>query len=70
LASVRFDAFPCAILAASRAADSMVVQLDVDGLEARLWSAPFTCQSSDDRDLGGSADKLSQLRTGWSGGLA
>jgi MacB-like periplasmic core domain len=38
LAFGRFDTFRFAILAASRAAGSMVVQLDVDGLEPRSWT--------------------------------
>jgi MacB-like periplasmic core domain len=38
LAFGRFDTFRFAILAASRAAGSMVVQLDVDGLELRSWT--------------------------------
>jgi hypothetical protein len=40
----RFDVFRCAILAASHAAISMVVELEVYGLEARLgisvWLTP------------------------------
>jgi len=35
----RFDVFRCAILAASYAAVSMVVQLETYGLEARFWTA-------------------------------
>jgi len=35
----RFDVFRCAILAASHAAISMVVQLKTYGLEARFWIA-------------------------------
>jgi hypothetical protein len=33
----RFDVFRCAILAASHAAISMVVQFGADSLEARFW---------------------------------
>src|SRR6266853_5527040 len=33
----RFDFFRCAILAASHAAASMVVQLEADGFEPRFW---------------------------------
>ena len=35
----RFDFFRCAILAASHAAASMVVQLEADGFEPRFWIA-------------------------------
>jgi hypothetical protein len=34
----RFDVFRGAILAASHAAISMVIQLEADGLEARFWT--------------------------------